>query len=107
MTPEDDALDTRVFCARVMAKHGRPVTLNGFCQGGYMTTLAILSGELDGLVDAHITCVAPIDGSRSSALVDFMEHTPERFRDLGYSLKTLPNGIPVVDGQILRAGSSS
>ena len=101
MTPEDDTLDTRVFCARVMAKHGRPVTLNGFCQGGYMTTLAILSGELDGLVDAHITCVAPIDGSRSSALVDFMKHTPERFRDLGYSLKTLPNGIPVVDGQIL------
>jgi hypothetical protein len=101
MTPEDDALDTRLFCQRVMAKHGRPVTLNGFCQGGYMTTLAILSGELDGFVDAHITCVAPIDGSRSIALVDFMKHTPERFRDLGYSLKTLPNGIPVVDGKIL------
>jgi hypothetical protein len=66
-----------------------------------MTTLAILSGELDGFVDAHITCVAPIDGSRSVALVDFMKHTPERFRDLGYSLKTLPNGIPVVDGKIL------
>ena len=101
MTPEDDTLDTRLFCTRVMARHGRPVTLNGFCQGGYMTTLAILSGELDGLVDAHITCVAPIDGSRSLALVDFMKHTPERFRDLGYSIKTLPNGIPVVDGKIL------
>jgi len=101
MSPEDDALDTRLFCERIMARHGRPVTLNGFCQGGYMTTLAILSGELDGLVDAHITCVAPIDGSRSIALVDFMKHTPARFRDLGYSLKTLPNGIPVVDGKIL------
>ena len=97
MTPSIRAF----FVQRVMAKHGRPVTLNGFCQGGYMTTLAILSGELDGLVDAHITCVAPIDGSRSIALVDFMKHTPERFRDLGYSLKTLPNGIPVVDGEIL------
>ncbi len=101
LTPEDDTLDTRLFCARVMARHGRPVTLNGFCQGGYMTTLAILSGELDGLVDAHITCVAPIDGSRSKALVEFMKHTPARFRDLGYSLKTLPSGLPVVDGKIL------
>ena len=52
-------------------------------------------------MDAHITCVAPIGGSRSLALVDFMEHTPVRFRDLGYSLKTLSNGIPVVDGKIL------
>ena len=101
MTPEDDTLDTRLFCQRVKAKHGRPVTLNGFCQGGYMTTLAILSGELDGLVDAHITCVAPIDGSRSASLVEFMEDTPARFRDLGYSVKSLPNGIPVVDGRIL------
>jgi hypothetical protein len=101
MTLEDDTLDTRLFCSRVMARHGRPVTLNGFCQGGLMTTLAILSGELDGLVDAHITCVAPIDGSRSRALVDFLKHTPERFRDLGYSLKSLPNAIPVVDGKIL------
>ena len=75
MTPEDDTLDTRFFCRRVMAKHGRPVTLNGFCQGGLMTTLAMLSGELDGLADAHITCVAPIDGSRSRGLVDFMKHT--------------------------------
>lgn len=101
MTLEDDTLDTRLFCERVVAKHGRPVTLNGFCQGGYLTTVAILSGELDGLVDAHITSVAPIDGSRSTSLVEFMSDTPIRFRDLGYSVKSLPNGIPVVDGSIL------
>jgi len=101
MTPEDDILDTRKFCIRVMSKHRRQVTLNGFCQGGYMTTLAMLSGELDGYADTHITCVTPIDGSRSVALVDYMESMPKRFQDLGYSLKILPNGIPVVDGDIL------
>jgi hypothetical protein len=101
MTPEDDTLDTRFFCERIMAKHKKPPTLNGFCQGGYMTTVALLSGELDGLVDAHITCVAPLDGSRSIALVEYMNNLPPRFRDLGYSLKTLPGGTPVVDGEIL------
>jgi len=101
MTPEDDTLDTRFFCERVMAEHGRPVTLNGYCQGGYMTTLALLSGELDGLVDAYITCVAPLDGSRSVALIEYMKHLPSRFLDLGHSIKTLANGNQVVDGKIL------
>jgi hypothetical protein len=66
-----------------------------------MTTVAILSGELDGLIDAHITCVAPLDGSRSLALVEYIKHLPPRFRDLGHSEKTLPNGNPVIDGKIL------
>ncbi len=101
MTPEDDTLDTRYFCEQVKARHGRPVTLNGFCQGGYMTTIAFLSGQLDRLADAHITCVAPLDGSRSIALMEYIEHLPPRFRDLGHSTKTLPNGNQVVDGKIL------
>ena len=101
MTPEDDTLDTRFFCERVMAEHGRPVTLNGYCQGGYMTTMALLSGELDGLVDAYITCVAPLDGSRSIALIEYMKHMPPRFMDLGHSIKTLANGNQVVDGKIM------
>ena len=57
MIPNDDTLDTRFFCERVKAKHGKQVNLNWFCQGGYMTIMALLSGELDGLVDANITCV--------------------------------------------------
>jgi hypothetical protein len=61
MTGEDDAFDTRYFCEKVMARHNRAVTLNGFCQGGFIAMLDILSGELDGLVDALITCVAPLD----------------------------------------------
>ena len=83
------------------AKHKRAVTLNGFCQGGYLTLAALLSGELDGLVDALITCVTPIDGTRSKSLTSFMNALPPRFRDLKYSEKVLPNGNAVVDGPIL------
>jgi len=75
LTGEDDARDTRFFCEKVKALHGREVTLNGFCQGGFIALADILSGELDGLVDALITCVAPMDGSRSEALTEYMQAT--------------------------------
>ncbi len=101
MTGEDDARDVRYFCERIMARHGKPVTLNGLCQGGFLAVLDLLSGELDGLVDALITCVAPLDGSRSKGLIDFIELLPPRFRDLGYAVKTLSNGNQVVDGKVL------
>ncbi len=51
MRGEDDVLDTRRFCEKLLERHGRPVTLNGYCQGGFMAALGILSGELDGLVE--------------------------------------------------------
>jgi hypothetical protein len=101
MTGEDDALDIRFFCRELMAKHNRPVTLNGFCQGGLQSIAALLSGELDGLVDAFITCVTPVDGSRSKTLVEYMQGIAPRFRDLKYSQKKLPNGNSVVDGSIM------
>ena len=100
-TGEDDCLDTRYFCEIIKARHGKPVTLNGFCQGGFVALLSLLSGKLDGLVDAFITCVAPIDGTRSTALVEYLEHIPERFRDLGYALKAMPSGHQVVDGKVM------
>lgn len=101
MGGEDDALDIRLFCEEVKKRHGRDVTLNGFCQGGFIALCDLLSGELEGLVDALITCVAPIDGTRSKALVEYMEHLPPRFRDLGYAVKNLPNGNQVVDGKVM------
>jgi len=102
MTGEDDTLDIRNFCEVIRARHGgRMVHLLGFCQGGFLGTLALLSGELDGLVDAFTTCVAPIDGTRSKALKKFLENVPSRFRDLAYSGKTLPNGNVVVDGKVM------
>jgi len=101
MTGEDDARDTRRFCEMLKATHGRAVTLNGFCQGGFVAVLDILSGELDGLVDALITCVAPMDGTRSKSLVEYMQHLPDRFRDLNYAVKKLPNGNGIVDGKVM------
>lgn len=101
MTGEDDTRDTRYFCEKVVNSHGRKVTLNGFCQGGFVSLLNLLSGELDGLVDALITCVAPMDGTESQALVEYLEHIPLRFRDLGYALKILPSGNEVVDGKVM------
>jgi hypothetical protein len=101
MTGEDDARDTRHFCETIMRRHGRKVTLNGFCQGGFIATLDLLSGELDELVDALITCVTPMDGTRSKSLIEYLSHLPSRFRDLGYAVKTLPNGNQVVDGSVM------
>ncbi|MEW5724755.1 MAG: metal transporter [Thermodesulfobacteriota bacterium] len=101
ITGEDDALDTAYFCRLVKERHGRPVTLNGFCQGGFITLLDLLTGELDGLVDALITCVAPMDGSRSLDLVEYLRHLPPRFRDLGYAVKTARSGRRIVDGKVM------
>ena len=101
ITGEEDALDTRQFCEELKNRHGQAVTLNGFCQGGFVSLTGLLSGELDDLVDALITCVAPMDGTRSKALVEYMQHLPPRFRDLGYAVKYLSNGNRVVDGKVM------
>lgn len=101
MTGENDARDTRLFCETVMQTHGKPVTLNGYCQGGFSALCNLLSGELDGLVDAFITCVAPMDGTRSKGLAHFLKNLPPRFNDLTYGTKTLPNGNQVADGKLM------
>ncbi len=101
MTGEDDALDTRLFCRTVKERHGKPVTLNGYCQGGFSAVCNLLSGELDDLVDALITCVSPMDGTRSKGLADFLKNLPQRFNDLLYGTKTLPNGNQVADGKLM------
>ena len=101
MTGEDDAVDTRHFCEVIKKKHGKAVTLNGYCQGGFSALCNLLSGELDGLVDAFITCVAPMDGTRSKGLSGFLKQLPERFNDLAYGTKTLPNGNKVADGKLM------
>lgn len=101
MTIEDDAMDTKKFCRKIKEKHGRQVTLNGYCQGGFSAVCNYLSGELDGLVDAIITCVAPMDGTRSRGLGDFLKKLPPRFNDLIYGTKRLPNGNKVADGDLM------
>jgi poly(3-hydroxyalkanoate) synthetase len=101
MTGEDDCRDTKLFLEQVKAAHGRPVTLCGYCQGGFTVMVNYLSGELDGLVDALITSVAPMDGSRSKSLSDFLAKIPKRFEDIGFAIKTLPNGSRVVNGKLM------
>ncbi|OQY58322.1 MAG: metal transporter [Desulfobacteraceae bacterium 4572_88] len=101
MTAEDDARDTRFFCEKIKARHGKPVTLNGYCQGGYCAVCDLLSGELDGLVDALLTCVSPMDGTRSNGLSEFLKNLPPRFNDLAYGTKTLANGNQVADGDLM------
>lgn len=101
MTPEDDTRDTRRFCEILKKRHQRPVTLNGYCQGGYAGLCNLLSGELDDLVDAFITCVAPMDGTRSKGLANFLKELPEVFNDLSYGTKHLPNGNHVADGTLM------
>ncbi|MBT8354452.1 MAG: metal transporter [Desulfofustis sp.] len=101
MTGEDDAKDTRRFCEAIAKAHGKPVTLNGYCQGGFSGLCDLLSGELDDLVDAFITCVSPMDGTRSRGLAHFLNRLPTRFNDLAYGTKELANGNTVADGKLM------
>jgi poly(3-hydroxyalkanoate) synthetase len=101
MTGEEDCLDTKLFLEKVKAAHDRPVTLCGYCQGGFTAVINYLSGELDGLIDALITSVAPMDGTRSKGLVAFLDQIPERFEDISFAFKTLPNGNRVVNGALM------
>jgi pimeloyl-ACP methyl ester carboxylesterase len=101
MTPEDDARDTQRFCKKIKGRHGAAVTLNGYCQGGYTGLCNILSGKLDSLVDAFITCVSPMDGTRSKGLSEFLKELPAQFNDLAYGTKTLANGNRVADGTLM------
>jgi hypothetical protein len=101
MTPEDDAIDTRRFCEIIKKRHQQPVTLNGYCQGGFAALCNLLSGELDDLVDAFITCVAPMDGTRSKGLSKFLQELPTVFNDLAYGTKRLSNGNYVADGTLM------
>jgi hypothetical protein len=101
MAPEDDTRDMRRFCEVLKTRHGMPITLNGYCQGGFASLCNLLSGELDGLVDAFITCVSPMDGSRGKGLPDFLKELPEEFNDLAYGTKILPNGNKVADGTLM------
>lgn len=101
ITLEDDIRDMKFFCERIKERHGRPLTLNGYCQGGLITLANLLSGELDDLVDTHLTCVAPIDGTRSPGFANFLGRLPQRFNDLAYGTKKMETGNLVADGDLM------
>lgn len=101
MTGEDDVLDTKYLCECLVQKHGKQVSLNGYCQGGFMAMTGILTGKLDEVVDTLITCVAPLDGTKSQGLTSFLNSLPPRYRNLEYATKTLENGNRVIDGKLM------
>lgn len=101
MKGEDDVLDTKFFCDIIKNKHGKAVSLNGYCQGGFMAMAGVLTGELDGIVDTLITCVAPLDGTRSHGMKSFLSSLPPRYRRLEYATKKLKNGNSIIDGKLM------
>ena len=103
MSCEDDCEQTREICELLKERHGRAVTLNGVCQGGYISLINILSGKLDGVVDTLITAVTPVDGTRSNNLGGYIQNLPA---DLSthYAYDTLPSGNKVANGEVMSLG---
>jgi hypothetical protein len=98
MTPEDDCLQTAALCARLVEKHRQRVTLNGTCQGGYVSLMNLLSGRLADVSDTLISNVTPVDGTHSRAI----SHQPQMSQD--FFLSELPNGNAVANGYLLSLG---
>jgi len=99
MTPEEDCEQTRQLCAKVMELNdGKKVTLNGTCQGGYISLMNILSGKLKDVCDALITNVTPVDGTFSEAISGM----PTMHHD--FTTTTLPSGNKVANGFLLSLG---
>jgi len=98
MTPDDDCTQTRELCSMLKEKHGKKVTLNGTCQGGYIGLMNTLSGTLTEVSDTLITNVAPIDGTHSTAISGM----PTMHHD--FITTTLPNGHKVANGYMLSLG---
>ena len=101
MRGEDDVLDTRHFCERLFEKAWKAGDSERVLPGWIYGRARRHVGRTGRCCRCSITCVAPMDGSRSKALVEYIDHLPYHFRDLGYALKTLPNGNRVVDGKLM------
>jgi hypothetical protein len=98
MTPDDDCTQTRELCEQLVERHGKKVTLNGTCQGGYICLMNVLSGTYKDVCDTIITNVAPIDGTYSDAISGM----PTLHHD--FITDTLPNGKKVANGYLLSLG---
>ena len=101
MTPEDDLKGIKYFLELIVKRNNKKATLLGVCQGGYFALIAALSGEVDNLIDALVTFVAPIDGTKSEGFNDYLNAIPDEFHGLEYAYKKLPSGNKVIDGKII------
>lgn len=98
MTPDDDCTQTGDLCRKIADKHGQKVTLNGTCQGGYISMMNILSGTLQDVCDSLISNVTPVDGTYSQAISGMPQLSNN------FVLSPMPNGNMVANGYLLSLG---
>jgi hypothetical protein len=98
MTPDDDCTQTRELCQKLSDKHGQKVSLNGTCQGGYISLMNLLSGTLQEVCDTLISNVTPVDGTYSEAISGM----PQLHNN--FVMSPLPNGNMVANGYLLSLG---
>ncbi|HJO93018.1 MAG TPA: hypothetical protein QF753_06440 [Victivallales bacterium] len=60
MRAEDDIIGTQKCLEKIKELHSKKITLVGVSQGGTCALYAVLSGKIDGLIDALSTIVTPI-----------------------------------------------
>ena len=92
MTGEDDARDTAHFLPYSQGNSQEAGNAQWLLPGRFYLPARFVVRRLDGLVDALITCVAPMDGTRSRGLVEYLEHIAPRFETLPMHPKTMPSG---------------
>ena len=98
MTPDDDCTQTRELCRKLVDKHGQKVTLNGTCQGGYISLMNLLSSTLRDVCDTLISNVTPVDGTHSEAISGMPQ------LQSGFVMSSMPNGNMVANGYLLSLG---
>ena len=91
--------DMALITAKTTEKHGKPTTAVGYCMGGSLTTIAILSGEVKS-VDATFRIVAP--GGGEGMFDDLLALVPPEYSGTKAAQKELPNGNKVIDGLSLQ-----
>src|SRR3989339_141752 len=94
---ENECEETKEFSQKLLKKHGSPVTLAGYCQGGFTAMLSCLSGKLEKEVDALITFVSPMDGTKSTGINKYLMDLPDSFKSLKYATRILSNGNKIIE----------
>lgn len=91
--------DMATIAKQIKGKHGKPVTVVGYCMGGSLTTNAILSGGVKD-VDAIFRIVAP--GGGEGMFDELLAGVPPAYSGSQTAQKRLPNGNRVIDGLALQ-----
>lgn len=99
-TLDEDILATKTFCKLLSDMYKKPVVLNGYCHGGWLSLVALLSGELDNLVDTLITSVAPLDAAQAEIYHPTVNMVKNLETDI-FKLADLKDNRRYIDGEIV------